>query len=78
MTNQSNTWIKQAFVKLRVSYGNCCDMCGSTESLEFAHTRDNGFSGMGRGRKERYYNIKNNPNDYRLLCKKCHRIYDKR
>lgn len=78
MTNRSNKWIKKAFQRLRVQFGGCCKECGTTENLQFAHIRDNGFSGSGRGRKERYYNIKNNPLDYVLLCASCHREFDKK
>ena len=72
-----NRWIKKAFAELRESFGNVCQNCGGSENLEFAHIRPNGFSGSGRGRKERYYNIKNNREDYRLLCKECHLLFDK-
>lgn len=77
MTNKTNAWIKKAFQKLREEFGGCCRICESKDDLEFAHRRDNGFKGKGRGRKERYYNIKNNPSDYALLCKPCHRAFDK-
>lgn len=77
MTNSMNKWIKKALQLLREEFGGCCKKCKSTEDLEFAHVRDNGFKGRGRGRKERYYNIKNNKDDYILLCKSCHREFDK-
>ena len=77
MTNYMNKWIKKAFQKLRDEFGGCCQKCKDTENLEFAHVLDNEFNGRGRGRKERYYNIKNNKQDYILLCESCHSEFDK-
>lgn len=31
---------------------------------------------MGRGRKERYYDIKNHPDCYALMCEDHHKAYD--
>ena len=31
---------------------------------------------MGRGRKERYLDVRRNPRAYVLLCRRCHRLYD--
>ena len=57
-------------------------MCGTAEDLNFAHVHPTELSGEGRGRQARYYDIKNNPDCYRLMCKKdgqgCHHDYDKK
>lgn len=77
MTNYVNGWIKRAFKKLRKAFGGACRICGSTEKLQFAHLEPTNVKGRGRGRKERYYDIKNNPDSYILLCEPCHRTLDK-
>lgn len=65
------------FNELRQLFGGKCQHCGLTEHLEFAHVKDTGLDGAGRGKKTRYYNIKNNKDCYILLTKKCHREFDK-
>jgi hypothetical protein len=45
-------------------------------SLQFAHIKDTGLNGIGRGRKERYYDIRNHPDSYALLCEDHHKAYD--
>lgn len=78
MTNQSNKWIKKAMIKLRAEFGGYCQTCKSKEDLEFAHIKATDLNGWGRGRKERYYDIKKNKDSYRLLCKSCHKELDKK
>jgi len=51
--------------------------CPETSNLQFAHRRNNGFNGKGRGRQERYKNIRDNPGDYILLCADHHGAYDR-
>lgn len=68
MTNRQNKWIKKAFRELRKEYGNRCYFCGKEFSLQFAHIKPTKLSGRGRGRKERYYDIKNNLESYLLTC----------
>jgi len=77
MTNATNKWIKGAFEKLRETFGGKCCFCGSIDKLQFAHIQATDVRGRGRGRKERYYDIKNNPDSYVLLCPSCHRTLDK-
>ena len=52
--------------------------CPETSSLQFAHRRNNGFRGKGRGRQEWYKNIRDNPSDYVLLCTSHHDEFDRR
>lgn len=73
MPNQPNAWIKQAFTKLRAEFGNVCSECGATENLEFSHLKPTGLSEWGRGRKERYYDIINHRDSYKLRCRGCNR-----
>jgi len=76
VTNRRNKLIVKQFSQLRNDFGNQCKICGTSENLEFAHIRETGLCGMGRGRKERYYDIKNNRKSYVLLCSSCHELYD--
>ena len=77
MTNAMNQWITKAICNLRKAYRNRCFLCDKKGKLEFAHIKPTDLSGRGRGRKERYYNIKNNPASYMLLCRSCHEAFDK-
>lgn len=63
--------------ELKEEFGNECFKCGSTENLEFAHLKPTDLKGEGRGKPNRYYDIKNNPECYGLMCDKCHKEYDK-
>ena len=69
--------LTENFNELRKEFGNRCEFCGYTSGLEFAHIVPTGLMGMGRGKKKRYYNIVNNKTDYLLLCKDCHRRFDR-
>jgi hypothetical protein len=74
----SNKWIKERMKKLRIERGNECVMKSEycEGQLEFAHIAPTTISGMGRGRKERVYDIIRNPKSYTLLCRKHHLEYD--
>lgn len=63
-------WYKRKFAELRKQYGNKCYFCHTSTDLEFAHIEPTSLKGMGRGRQQRYYDIKNNPTKYLLTCKK--------
>lgn len=68
MANYTNEWIKDKKAELVAKFGGCCAYCGTTVGLEFAHIKHTSLSGMGRGRKERYYDVMRNPDAYVLLC----------
>lgn len=70
MTNESNKYIKRLKKKLLRQFGGKCVVCGTTDNLEFAHVKPTNLNGVGRGRKERYYDILKNPKCYALTCKK--------
>ena len=76
MTNRINNWIKIRIVELRETLGGKCIICGSFEKLEFAHIKETGLRGMGRGRKERYYDVIKNITSYELMCTNCHTDFD--
>jgi hypothetical protein len=85
---------KQRVYKLREERGNKCECkrtechgeqmpCGKglMFKLEFAHVKPTGLTGLngrGRGQTQRYYDIKNNPDAYELLCNSCHLEFDLR
>ena len=63
---------------LQKKLGSDCRKCGHRSKLEFAHVKRTKLSGKtGRGKKKRLYDIKNNLHCYILLCKPCHRQFDK-
>lgn len=57
-------------------------MCGNDrdDRLEFAHLpgKPTNLDGRGRGKPERYYDIKQHPECYVLLCVECHTELDGR
>ena len=71
---------------LKESWGGLCVMCGAGWSFkanrgpEFAHLpgKPTALVGPGRGRAERYHDVKNNPGSYVLLCVECHAELDGR
>ena len=63
--------------KMREERGNQCVFCGERENLDFAHLRPTGLRGKGRGMDARATDIRKNPDDYILLCHKCHVIHDR-
>ncbi len=80
MGNSTNERIKLRIQELRIAMGGCCanPFCEHPyEKLEFAHTKRTGLNGWGRGRKERYYDVINHPDSYILLCKECHKLFDR-
>ena len=77
--NEMNKWIREQFDNLYLFYNMTCALCGVPDvrsNLEFAHVRETGLIGRGRGRKERYYDIVNNLDCYRLMHHDCHTYYD--
>ena len=81
MTNYTNQWIVVKFDALREEYGGVCSVegCEAVSELHFAHIKPTPISEInrGRGRKERYYDIINHRESYRLMCGFHHRLYDK-
>lgn len=65
--------------ELRAGRGNQCEIngCLVRDKLQFAHIKPTGLSGEGRGRSNRYYDIKNNPECYKLMCKWHHHKFDR-
>ena len=62
-------------------FGEVCEHCGRTREdgavLQFAHVRETGLSGMGRGMRKRYEDIIRNRDSYVLMCVTCHREFDR-
>ena len=72
-----STKIGMKFQELKKEFGNRCEFCGSENDLQFAHIVPTKLRGMGRGKKNRYYDIRNHKTDYLLLCKDCHYKFDR-
>jgi len=51
-----------------------CRLTGKvvTENLQFIHIEKTKVIGRGRGSWKRYYDVKNNPYSYRLVCEEHH------
>lgn len=58
--------------------GSKCVFCGSEENLQAAHVAVTRLSrtGPGRGMKRRFNDVIQNPDAYRAMCAKCHRLFD--
>jgi hypothetical protein len=67
-----------AMDRLREWFGGRCVDCGSTRRLEFAHVKPTGLCSRGRGKADRYHDIRKNPDCYALRCRRCHRSWDYR
>lgn len=82
MTNNQNKFIRRKIDEKKEEFGGKCWNCGSIINLQFAHIKETDLRGMGRGRKERYYDIIAHPDCYALLCggesgrDGCHNAYD--
>lgn len=76
MANPANEWMKGKIAALRAAKNNKCDICGkkgNSRTLQFYHKRKTALTGVSkRGRKERYYDIINNPKCYGLGHRICH------
>jgi len=70
--NKRNQLQKIYRKKLEKSFGGFCWLCLETGKIQFHHLRETKLTGNGRGRKERYYDILNNPECYFPICKECH------
>lgn len=61
--------VRRRFEELKIKFGGKCFYCSQNFLLEFAHVKSTKLSGRGRGFVKRYYDIKNNPDCYKLTCK---------
>lgn len=67
--------VRRKFRELRAL--NTCCVPGCLEPVQFCHKAETELKGMGRGRKERFYDIVKHPEAYLPFCKTHHRQYDK-
>lgn len=76
MTDRFNVWIRKKMDELQRNA--LCAHEGTFHSgkIQFAHIEETELRGMGRGRKQRYYDIIKNPDKYVPLCEYHHRIFD--
>lgn len=77
MMKYEGRWLAKKFEELKVLFGGKCIFCGTTFELQFAHIKETGLFGWSRGKKARYYDILYHQDCYRLMCKKCHKLFDK-
>jgi hypothetical protein len=57
--------------------GGACVFCGTTEKIEAAHVKPTSLCGSNsRGMDRRYRDIIKNPDCYRPMCGKHHRVFD--
>jgi len=72
-TERVRRWRRKAMQELRDERGGACEDCGSTSELHFHHT---GYTPLAfvksRGMTNRIYDVRKNPDSYKLLCKDCH------
>lgn len=56
--------------------GEQCVFCYSQDAIQAAHVLPTKLKGAGRGLDRRYRDVIANPDSYRPMCKRCHRIFD--
>lgn len=82
MCNKRNSYQPFYRKKLIKAYGKICYFClkdfTNTSKVSFHHIKETELKGKGRGRKERYYDIYNNPESYIPVHEKCHKIIEKK
>lgn len=62
--------------KLIAELGGCCLVCKSKSKLQFSHIGDTRVGGTGRGRILRYIDVLLFKKKYKLMCARCHAIFD--
>ena len=78
MASPQAEWVKRRWQQLIEEFGAQCEACGQLWDLEFAHTKETGVKGRGRGKSRRLQDIIKNRKAYRLLCVECHAEFDGR
>jgi hypothetical protein len=88
MMRGTKTWMYGARLqKQRDLRGNRCEVCGGDgriprgrrrrlTPLEFAHVKETGLSGRGRGMRLRVLDVERHPDCYKLMCWPCHKRFD--
>ena len=81
----TNLWVNKHLREIKIKLGGCqaCDE-KSPSKLQFAHLKDTpilhvdrDWEHRGRGKWQRYVDIRENPDSYTLLCEVyCHRAFD--
>jgi len=78
MVSSSTKFCRRHRKRMRKYYGGVCKFCGTNKKLEFAHIKENGLDGEGRGSYIRIKNIMDNPDCYGLMCHSCHIEFDRK
>ena len=69
-------YTKKVRQKLVNDFGGCCEICKTIYRLEFAHMNNTTVEGTGRGIILRLADITLNKCLFKLLCKRCHAVFD--
>lgn len=80
--SHATEWMHRLDAALRAQRGNRCEVCSLVDDPEnpheWAHIAETDLSGMGRGSVHRIVDVRDHPEKYALLCKKCHKTFDYR
>jgi hypothetical protein len=77
MCERIKRWSKRKRQEKIAKRGSCCEFCGNTENLQFAHIFETELNGRGRGQWKRTLDLLRNPDAYVLSCDTCHKKLDK-
>ena len=70
-------WYNKKREEMIDKFGGKCQVEGEHQGeLEFAHLKETGLDGMGRGSYRRICDVMDNPKSYALLCRRHHLIFD--
>jgi hypothetical protein len=72
-------WAARRLGHIRLSLGNRCSICGSSDTLELHYTgpKDQRHHGLGTKGKAAFYTAAWRKGQLRLVCQPCHRIIHK-
>ncbi len=78
--SHATQWAHDLNDALRSRRGNICEVCSQVptpfDPLQWAHIAETGLSGMGRGQVWRMVDVRDHPEKYALMCKRCHGEFD--
>jgi hypothetical protein len=75
--NKEKRYRLKMWTILKSLYPNC-PICNkpNDKNSQFAHIKETGLNGMGRGKPQRLFNILHNLDSYRYMHEECHTYYD--
>lgn len=69
-------WVMDWRARLKRNRRNRCLACRGVAVLEWAHRKETGLWGPGRGLTDRLKDVRDHPRHYALLSRDCHLLYD--